>query len=423
MPDAGRRRVTVEKDSFADALGRRYRVTDPDGTVVEVFRLCPAIATAATTEAALAERVARLSAFSHQGFAPVRRAERVLGIADNLAVVSASVPGIRLSSLLRVGAEKGIAPGAGVVRSLGRQVARAMADFHRACPDLSHGALGPERVIVCPDGRAVIAEHVLAPVLEPLRMNRAAFWTTFQVAVPSSAGSVRFDQVTDVVQLGTVVLSLVLGRPIGPDEYPREVERLLTEPASAGPSPLGSPAMRAWLLRAFQVQLRTAFRTAVDAAAAFDEVVADEPLHKSQLSAVVAYLQALGCGSSEPAGNDGSGGSGGVRPPGSATGGRAASTQGSFKVVAVSEALDRPPAASETPKPAPGKTARMPVAHGGAWSSIRRRVGIVAVSIGLLGVLGLLYVGAHLHLASSISHVGHHAMVTRQVLPVPRHPL
>ena len=394
----------MQKDSFADALGRRYRVTDPDGAVVEVLRLCPAISTAATTEPALAERVARLSAFSHAGFASIRRVERLLGMADNLAVVSASVPGTRLSDLLRLGAEKGVAPSSGVVRNFGRQIARALADFHRACPDLAHGTLGPERVVVCPDGRVVIVEHVMATSLEPLRMNRAALWTTFRVAVPPSAGGARFDQVTDVVQLGMTVLALVLGRPIAGDEYPHDVERWIGQ--SAGPSPLGSPAMRAWLLRALHIQLRSAFRTGVDAAAAFEEVVAEEPLHKSQLSAVVAYLHALGVGALEPVGNSAPGGPDRAR---SAAGGPAGG-----RVT---------PAAAGAPRPATSNVKPLPTGARGAWSSIRRRVGIGAASTVLLGTLGLLYFGAHLHAGSSIRRVGHHAMVTHPVLSVPRHPL
>lgn len=210
------------KDSFADALGSRFWATDPDGSAVEFFRLSLPFSSGTAAEARLVARASRLSTFSHPGFAPIRRIERVPGAADQLAIVSTAVPGVRLSDLLRRGAEKGITPSPGVVRNLGRQIVRAMADFHRAFPDLAHGALGPERVVVGPDGRAVIVEYVLAPALELLGMNRVAFWRTFRIAVPPSAGAVRFDQVTDVVQLGMVMLALVLGRPIGRDEYPCE---------------------------------------------------------------------------------------------------------------------------------------------------------------------------------------------------------
>jgi hypothetical protein len=298
--------ATVENDTFADALGWRRRVTDRDGAAVELFRLCSDITGTAAAEAAIVARASRLSSFSHPGFASIRRVERIPRVAEGLTVVSAAVPGIRLSDLLRHGSERGVSPSPGAVRCLVRQISRAMADFHHAFPNLAHGTLGPERVVVGPDGLAVIVEHLLGPVLEELRMGRTALWTTFRVAVPPAAGGARFDQMTDVVQLGMLALALVLGRPIGRVEYPHDVERLLAEaptPAPADRGPLGSPAMRAWLLRAFQLQARSSFHTAVEAAAAFEDVVRDEPHHNCLPSAVIAYVEAAVPGSTGPGGH------------------------------------------------------------------------------------------------------------------------
>ncbi len=423
----------MERDWFADALGRRYRATDPDGSAVEVFRLGSELSAAATSEAAITARASRLSAFVHPGFASIRRVERIQGATDQLVIVSAAAPGIRLSELLRQGTERGVAPSPGAVRSLARQIAGAMADFHRAFPDLAHGTLGPERVVVGPDGRAVIVEHVLAPVLEPLRMGRAALWTAFQIPVPSGAGAARFDQVTDVVQLGMLTLPLVLGRSIGRDEYPHEVERLLADTsAPVDPRrPAMSPAMRAWLLRCFQVQLRTAFRTAVEAAAAFEEVVDEEPRHRSLPKAVVAFLEAVEPGSTRPV-EGSSGGPGPARTPGGSAGGH---------VLAV-----RPSAPSTVNGPqAAGR--QSPAASRSGWAALRRRVSIAAGSLGLLAVLGVLYLGIHSHVDRPVVHVGHHVLTTEPhpggsgsrsghawppkppassvptMLPAPRHPL
>jgi hypothetical protein len=284
----------VHTDAFTDALGSRRVGTDPDGSAVERFELCPDLAATPAAEAALAARVNRLSAFAHPGFARVRRVERAAVAPNRLAIVSTAVPGIRLSDLLRQGADKGVAPAPGAVRNLARQVARAMADFHAAFPDLSHGTLGPERVVVCPDGRAVVVEPVLAPAVEPLHLGRTELWSRFRVPVPASAGPVRFDHVTDVVQVGLLVVALVLGRPIEGDEYPSEIDRLLTAlPAPGSGVPPVSPAMRAWLSRASQVHARPAFRSAVDLAAAFEEVVAEVPRHQALASAVTTYLEAV----------------------------------------------------------------------------------------------------------------------------------
>lgn len=380
------RGATVEKDLFADPLGRRHWATDPDGSAVEVFRLCPALAAAATTESAMTARVARLSAFVHPGFAAIRRVERVPGTTDQFRIISTAVPGIRLSDLLRRGNQRGVAPGPGAVRNLARQIAHAMADFHRAFPDLAHGALAPERVIVGPDGRAVIVEHLLAPVLDPLRMGRAAVWTAFQIPVPFGAGAARFDQVTDVVQLGMLALAIVVGRPIEREEYPHEVERLLADTSEPAGSrrPAMSPAMRAWLQRCFQVQLRTAFRTAVEAAAAFEDVVDEEPRHRSLAKAVVAYLEAVEPGSTRSAGNSTSG-PGSAGAPGGSGGSRVSPVQPSRT-------------SSISPTTAPSAAAGAQAVSRSAWAAIRRRVGIAAGSLGLLAI-------------------------TAAVLPAARHPL
>lgn len=411
----------MEKDWFADALGRRHRATDPDGSAVEIFRLCPELAAAAVAEAALNARANRLSAFVHPGFAAIRRVERVPGTTDQFRIISTAVPGTRLSELLRRGHQRGVAPSPGAVRNLARQIAHAIADLHRAFPDLAHGTIAPERVVVCPDGRAVIVEHLLAPVLEPLRMGRAAVWTAFQLPVPFGAGAARFDQVTDVVQLGMLTLALVLGRPIEREEYPHEVERLLADTSAPDDSrrPAMTPAMRAWLQRCFQAQLRSAFRTAVEAAAAFEEVVDDEPRHRSLPKAVVAYLEAVEPGSTRSAAGSASG-SGSPGSPGGSAGGRAPSVQpiatspGSLRT-APAAAVGRPPVSGSSPV-----AGSQPLAVSrGAWAAIRRRVGIAAGSLGLLAVLGVLYLGVHSHASWPVKHVARHALAAGQHPAVP----
>ena len=109
------------------------------------------------------------------------------------------------------------------------QVVTALADLHRHSRDLSHGAIGPERIVIGPDGRAVIVEPVLAPMLEQLQLARTPLWTEFRVPVPPVAGTARFDQVTDVMQLGVLALALVLGRPMRRDEYPNRLHDLMLE--------------------------------------------------------------------------------------------------------------------------------------------------------------------------------------------------
>jgi hypothetical protein len=227
-------------------------------------------------------------------------------------------------------------------------------------------------------------------------MGRAAVWSAFQIPVPFGAGAARFDQVTDVVQLGMLTLALVLGRPIGREEYPHEVERLLADTsAPAGPGrPVMSPAMRAWLPRCFQVQLRTAFRTAIEASAAFEEVIDDEPRHRSLQKAVVAYLEAVEPGSTRPV-EGSSGGSGPARIPSGSAGGHVPAIRPSaLSTVNGPQAAGRQSSFGEL-RTTPSKAEGSSPASRSAWAALRRRVSIAAGSLGLLAVLGVLCLGIH----------------------------
>ncbi len=360
---------------FVDALGRRFRATDPDGAAVDVFQLSPEASASPSAEMLLAERSSRLAAFKHPAFASIRRVERAPGTARQWQVISTAPEGVRLSDLLRQASARGIVPSPGAIRCLLWQVLSAMADFHHVGPDLSHGAIGPERVVVSPDGRVVIVEHGLAPLLEHLRMGRSALWHTFQVAAPPSAGCARLDQMTDVFQLGMLALAVVLGRPIGREEYPHGVEHLLADaaaPAVAGHQLLGSKAMRAWLLRACQVQARSSFRTAGEAAVAFESVMADEPRHRSQPSAVVAFVTAVGRGAAAQPGRpaDAAPRPGAGDPPdvGGLPPGGARSPQAPAQAAAALSAIR-----SRRPLPAAVSSSTWLASRSG-WSVLRRRV-------------------------------------------------
>jgi hypothetical protein len=291
--------TAVDTCAFVDGIGRRVRTSEADGEAVETLRLCRELSEAASTEAALIERASRLATFTHPAFAPVRRVERLHSAFGGLAVVSAAVPGVRLSEVLRNGHRKGVAPDFDAVASLLEQITGALADFHRRARDLAHGAIGPERIVVGPDGRAVIVEAVLAPALEQLQMRRTALWNEFRVPVPAVAGMTRFDQMTDVLQLGVLALALVLGRPLRRDEYPHGLQEVLAE--ASAPDPIGerrtlSKGLRSWILRMLQPEARSAFRTAVDAATALEAVLAEEPRHGPGLPSVVRYLAACSSG-------------------------------------------------------------------------------------------------------------------------------
>ncbi len=286
----------VETPCFEDGIGRRWRTTDPAGGEVETLRLRRELAEAESSEAALIERADLLAGFSHPGFVPVLRVERRAGTGSGLAIVSAAVTGVRLSDVLRDAERRQVPRDLDAARSVLAQVVVALADLHRHSRDVSHGAIGPERIIVCPDGRAVIAEPILAPAFERMQMARTPLWTEFRVPVPPVAGTARFDQLTDVMQVGVLALALVLGRPIRRDEYPNRLHEMLLEAyASDAPDALddrqvGSRALRAWIHRTLQLEPRSSFRTAAEAAAAFEAALAEEPNHNVSPTAVVKYL-------------------------------------------------------------------------------------------------------------------------------------
>lgn len=282
---------------FEDGIGRRWRSFEATDGEIETLVLCPALAEVASTETALVECAARLAAFSHPAVAPVRRIERGAGTGSRLAIVSAAVPGVRLSEVLRNAQERHVPPDLDAACSILAQVVTALADLHRHSRDLSHGAIGPERIVIGPDGRAVIVEPVLAPMLEQLQLARTRLWTEFRVPVPPVAGMARFDQVTDVMQLGVLALALVLGRPVLRDEYPNRLPELMLE-ASAPGAPADRQAvlrsLRTWIHRTLQLEPRSAFRTAAEAASGLEAVLAEGPRHNVSPASVARYLAACG---------------------------------------------------------------------------------------------------------------------------------
>jgi len=268
-----------EAPLFSDGIGDRVVSTDSaTGEVVQVLRLNLALTAVPSFEFALRERVARLANFRHGYYARVRRVDRAPGHTTALSVVSDHVEGTRLSDILRMAGERHLHLDTNAALCLVRQLVPALAVLHENARDVAHGLVAPERLIVTPHARLVIAEHVLGGAIEQMQYGRERLWHEFRVAMPPSAGIPRFDQRSDVAGLGVVALALILGRPIASDEYPARLNDLLqeaTERTALGvEQPLSAP-LRSWLARALQADMRRAFASAPEALAALEQLTAE----------------------------------------------------------------------------------------------------------------------------------------------------
>ncbi len=280
----------TEAPDFVDGLGERTLLTDaPSGESVEVLQLRPALTSVASFEFALRERTARLANFRQNAFARVRRVDRT---PEGLAVVSDHVPGFRLSQMLRVAEERALPVDTNAALCLIRQLLPAVALLHENAREVSHGALAPERLIVTPHARLVVAEYVLGSALEQLQLSHDRLWRDYRIPMPPSAGAPRFDHRADVMQIGVTSLALILGRSLEDDDLAR-INGLLaesTETSAGGARQPLSQGLRGWLARALQVDQRRPFLTARDAQTGLDQALAVESRFVASTVAVEAFI-------------------------------------------------------------------------------------------------------------------------------------
>ena len=283
-----------EAPLFSDGLGERVVAADgATGELLQILRLRPALTSVPSFEFALRERAARLANFRHAYYARVRRVDRAMAPTSALAIVSDHLDGTRLSDILRVAQDKQLQLDINAALCLIRQLVPAVAVLHENARDVAHGLIAPERLIVTPNARLVIVEHVLGAAIEQLQFGRDRLWQEFRVAMPPSAGLPRFDHRADVTGMGLVALALILGRPLAADEYPHRIPDLLNEvrerSALGEEQPLSQP-LRTWLSRALQIDVRRSFASAPEAMAALDEVVSDEGMYVAAPVALETFL-------------------------------------------------------------------------------------------------------------------------------------
>jgi hypothetical protein len=261
---------------FRDPLGERRHVPDSSGAdTLELLSLRTELTSAPSFEFALRERTGRLGSFHHAYYARVRGVERLGGGA--LGLVSAQTPGVRLSQLLDDVDRQHLPLDITTALALLRQLVPAVAVLHESARDVAHGAIGPERLVVTPNARLIIVEHVLGTALEQLRLSHADYWRELRIPVPRSAGSPCLDQRADVMQIGAVALALILGRLLHEDEYLRFGEVVASAWATSvrgGLEPLPH-GLRSWLMRALQLDPATSFPSAIEARAELDKIIGE----------------------------------------------------------------------------------------------------------------------------------------------------
>lgn len=281
--------------SIADGFGHRTRGADPEnGDEVELLELSSTLIEHASFVTALAERVARFATVRHASYAHLRRVDRPS--ADRLVLVSDSTLGWRLADLLDAAVRADAPLDITVVIGLLRQLLPAAALYSRHNRDSAIGALAPERLIVTPQARLVIAEHAFGPALETLNLGRDRLWRDLRVAMPPSAGLPRSNARADANALGVVALSLLIGRVLQEDEYPGQLPALLaaTSERHDGQAVPLSPALSTWLSRALQLDVKHAFQSPHEAQVAFEAVLASDRGYVTRPTALEEWVSKVG---------------------------------------------------------------------------------------------------------------------------------
>lgn len=198
------------------------------GLRVEALALAPGLIGSERAGQVLRRQVHHLADVAHPALRPPRDVVRLSPADERLALVSDYVAGQRASRWLEAGGLR--RPPTSTVLFIAREVASALAAAAEHVPGSFHGTLGLERIVLTPDKRVMVVEPGLGPALALLpRAVPSDWWKRYRIAVPIAPGLDPFGPATDGCQLGVLVLELLLGRLLGPDEYPDRLAILLGE--------------------------------------------------------------------------------------------------------------------------------------------------------------------------------------------------
>lgn len=234
---------------------------DATSTSLELLRFKPEIGDSQGFETALRSRVEQLASLRHPALGAVKSIER-RGPGEGLMLVSRQTAGRRLSEILHA------ARGAAFALDFLNQIGPAVVALQKHGAGIAHGILTVDRIIVGREGRLVLVEHVLGSALASLDLTPART-RELGIAVPDKP-AVSFDPRLDVIQLGFVALTLLLGRRVDPSDYPAGISQHLDQVTKEDTS-AASLRLRQWVERALQLG-KQPFANAGQALEAFAEV-------------------------------------------------------------------------------------------------------------------------------------------------------
>ena len=280
---------------FRDRLGDRFIAPAASGTPLEYLCLSSRLATLPSWEAGVKERLSRLSTFRHAAYARARRLQHLLE-PPQAALVSTHVPGQRLSEFLAAASRGQIQPATDAVMAIARQLMAAVALLHDHAPDLFHGALSPERLILGPEGRVVVTEYVLGPAIEQAATAWGAreVWGDLRIPVLADPRQKQYGRQVDLLQIGLVLLAAMLGRPLDEQEFPDRLETLLSSARENGPDatriPL-RPGLRTWLGRLLAVPSVQPFKSLLEAQKAFGQLAQEDRAYAPSNTSLTAFME------------------------------------------------------------------------------------------------------------------------------------
>jgi hypothetical protein len=291
--------MSVAGAAFQDGLGERRQTTGAGNQLLDLVLVHEALGGVAGFEAALRQRAGELASFTHASFPRLKGVGKLSKSPAKIVVATDHVSGVRLSDLLAI-AERRLIPleydgAAGLLQ----QLLAAMAALHESVPHVSHGAIATERLVFTPDARLMVVDHSFGAAIACLGFDQERCWKELRAAYPVADGKVVIDRRADVMQIGAVGLSLLLGRLLNDEEYPAGLAGMiegLNAVSSNGLEMLPSE-MKSWLRRALQLDAERSFATAVDAKADFEKTIKiNDARSRTVLTAFLNECQTFGKG-------------------------------------------------------------------------------------------------------------------------------